>query len=115
MVVVVRSYRWPAVAIQRNDLLSSADALNSRTTDASDNQLAGAGLDGSAYLPATITSHHPLDLVIIMRGTNDLKPAHNRTPYRIALGAGTVISTDGVDGLHLSAEAQKKLGGLRRR
>ena len=29
--------------------------------------------------------------------------------------AGTVISTDGVDGLHLSAEAQKKLGGLRRR
>jgi lysophospholipase L1-like esterase len=92
------------------------EALNGRTTDASDNQLSGAGLDGSAYLPAAIASQHPLDLVIIMLGTNDLKAAYNRTPYRIALGAGrlldagTVITTDGEDGLHLSAEAQKKLG-----
>jgi lysophospholipase L1-like esterase len=67
------------------------EALNGRTTDASDNQLAGTGLDGSAYLPAAITSHHPLDLVIIMLGGNDLKAAYNRTPYRIALGAGHLI------------------------
>jgi lysophospholipase L1-like esterase len=67
------------------------EALNGRTTDISDNQLAGAGLDGSAYLPAAIASHHPLDLVIIMLGGNDLKAAYNRTPYRIALGAGHLI------------------------
>ncbi len=124
-----------------------------------------------------------MDLVIIMLGTNDLKPVFNRTPLRIALGAahlielvntlnggvgtsyknpkvllicppalnpeidkgpifgamfkggvekskqlpelyeavakmggaeflnaGAVVSTDGVDGLHLTAESQHKLG-----
>lgn len=85
--------RWPEV--MRKELGSDYEvideALNGRTTDASDNQLAGAGLDGSAYLPAAITSHHPLDLVIIMLGGNDLKVAYNRTPYRIALGAGRLI------------------------
>jgi lysophospholipase L1-like esterase len=177
--------RWPAVMQKElgSDYEVSDESLNGRTTDASDNQLAGAGLDGSAYLPAAITSHHPLDLVIIMVGGNDLKAAYNRTPYRIALGAGhlidicntiggglgttykspkvllicppplspkieqgsvfpemfkgglektkelsklyegiarlggadfldagTVITTDGADGLHLTAEAEKKLG-----
>jgi lysophospholipase L1-like esterase len=177
--------RWPGVLQKElgGDYEVIDEALNGRTTDASDNQLAGAGLDGSAYLPAAITSHHPLDLVIIMLGGNDLKAAYNRTPYRIALGAGhlidicntiggglgttykspkvllicppplspkieqgavfpemfkgglektnqlsklyegiarlggaaffdagTVITTDGADGLHLTAEAEKKLG-----
>jgi lysophospholipase L1-like esterase len=177
--------RWPDVMQKElgSDYEVINESLNGRTTDASDNQLAGAGLDGSAYLPAAITSHHPLDLVIIMVGGNDLKAAYNRTPYRIALGAGhlidicntiggglgttykspkvllicppplspkieegsvfpemfkgglekspqlsklyegiaqlggaaffdagTVITTDGADGLHLTAEAEKKLG-----
>ena len=63
-----------------------------------------------------------MDLVIIMLGTNDLTPVFNRTPLRIALGAAHLIelvntlnggvgtSTDGVDGLHLTAESQRKLG-----
>ena len=85
--------RWPGVMQKElgSDYEVIDEALNGRTTDASDNQLAGAGLDGSAYLPAAITSHHPLDLVIIMLGGNDLKAAYNRTPYRIALGAGHLI------------------------
>jgi lysophospholipase L1-like esterase len=80
--------RWPGVLQKElgGEYEVIDEALNGRTTDASDNQLAGAGLDGSAYLPAAITSHHPLDLVIIMLGGNDLKAAYNRTPYRIALG-----------------------------
>jgi lysophospholipase L1-like esterase len=80
--------RWPGVMQKElgSDYEVIDEALNGRTTDASDNQLAGAGLDGSAYLPTAITSHHPLDLVIIMLGGNDLKAAYNRTPYRIALG-----------------------------
>jgi lysophospholipase L1-like esterase len=85
--------RWPGVL--QKELGSGYEvideALNGRTTDASDNRLSGAGLDGSAYLPAAIASQHPLDLVIIMLGTNDLKAAYNRTPYRIALGAGHLI------------------------
>ena len=35
----------------------------------------GAGLDALAYLPACILSHLPLDLVIVMLGSNDLKSA----------------------------------------
>ncbi len=50
--------------------------LSARTTDLPDPtlpQISGAGLDGSAYLPAAIATHLPLDLVVIMLGTNDLK------------------------------------------
>jgi lysophospholipase L1-like esterase len=142
--------------------------------------ITGAGLDGSAYLPAALASQEPLDAVVIMLGTNDLKAQFNRTPERIAEGAdklvqivknihggvgttyqspkvllvappplstnmvffkepfagglaksqqlakayeavaqkegvgfldaGSVIKTDGVDGLHLSGEAEQALG-----
>jgi lysophospholipase L1-like esterase len=159
------------------------EGLNARTTDIADPtlpQITGAGLDGSAYLPAALASHVPLDLVVIMLGTNDLKEMFHRSPMRIALGAaklvdivqtinggvgtqypnpkvllisppplasnmvffkapfaggeekskqlakdyaavaqaagaefldaGSVIKTDGVDGLHLSAAAEQDLG-----
>ena len=48
----------------------------------------GAGLDGSAYLSPAIASHLPLDLVIIMLGTNDTKAIYDRSAFRIALGVG---------------------------
>jgi lysophospholipase L1-like esterase len=158
------------------------EGLNARTTDTPDPLqplITGAGVDGAAYLPACLASHLPLDLVVIMLGTNDLKAHFDRSPLRIALGAGrlvdivqringgigtpysspevllicppplakmsffadefsggheksralpaayaavakaagamfldagTVITTDGPDGLHLSAEAQTALG-----
>jgi lysophospholipase L1-like esterase len=67
------------------------EGLNGRTTDARDPgaSISGAQLDGSAYLPACLNSHLPLDLVIIMLGTNDLKPVFNRTPMRIRSGRRT--------------------------
>ena len=179
--------RWPG-ALQKElgaNYQVIEEGLDGRTTDALDptSTISGAQLDGSAYLPACLASHLPLDLVIIMLGTNDLKPVFNRTPLRIALGAahlielvntlnggigttyknpkvllicppplnpeidngpvfgamfkggvekskqlpelyeavakmggaeflnaGSVVSTDGVDGLHLTAESERKLG-----
>jgi len=50
-----------------------------------------AQLDGSAYLQACLASHLPVDLVVIMLGSNDLKPVFNRTPLRIAMGAARLI------------------------
>jgi len=176
--------RWPAVMARqlgrRYEVVD--DGLCGRTTDRQDPtvpQITGAGLDGAAALPGALAAHLPLDLVIIMLGTNDLKAMFARSPLRIALGAaklidivqrieggvatdypnpavllvappplgpqtcfkemfeggveksrrlgglyrkvaglagaaffdaGTVISTDGADGLHLSAAAQRKLG-----
>jgi lysophospholipase L1-like esterase len=162
------------------------EALSGRTTDLDDSQidlpsehLKGATLNGAKLLPGIVASHLPLDLVIIMLGTNDLKARFNREPVDIAqaavglaqlveeckggiftvypaprvlliappplgikfhdpeqwngsrekslvLGAalkelakaaelpcfdaGEVITTDGVDGIHLTVEAHRRLG-----
>lgn len=40
-------------------------------------------LDAAAYLPAALASHFPLDLVIIMLGTNDTKDYLHRSPRDI--------------------------------
>ncbi len=74
-----RAQRWPHVmaAALGGDVTVIEEGLNGRTTDAADPLaplLGGAGLDGSAYFPAALASHLPLDLVIIMLGTNDTKP-----------------------------------------
>ena len=56
------------------------EALSGRTTDLDDFEidlpsvhLKGATLNGAKLLSAILSSHLPLDLVIIMLGTNDLK------------------------------------------
>jgi lysophospholipase L1-like esterase len=182
------STRWPAVMAAR---LGSAveileEGLSARTTDLDDfgidlpsAHLRGAIFNGAKLLPAILASHLPLDLVIIMLGTNDLKTRFNRSPQKIAiaalglarliaeceggvatvyptpkvlliappplgttfhhpedwagshakslelgsvfgdaaavanlpfLDAGEVISTEGIDGIHFTPEAQVKLG-----
>jgi lysophospholipase L1-like esterase len=162
------------------------EGLSARTTDLDDPQfdipseyLKGATLNGAKVLPAVLASHLPLDLVIIMLGTNDLKVRFNRSASEIAnavvglagliadckggvatvydlpqvllvappplgsgfrnpeewagavekslelgpalggaaaaanlpfFNAGEVITTDGGDGIHFSAESQRNLG-----
>ena len=75
------------------------EGLSARTTTALDAN--DPRLDGSAYLPAALASHMPLDLVIIMLGTNDAKNAYRRTPHDIAQGMARLVgqvaaSTGGV-------------------
>ena len=88
--------RWPGV--MENELGDEyeviEEGLSARTTDVPDPSLphiSGAGLDGSAYLSSAIATHHPLDLVVIMLGTNDVKAMFDRSPFRIALGVGKLI------------------------
>lgn len=87
--------QWPRVmqGLLGGDYEVVTDALSGRTTDAPDPgaPMGGAALDGSAYLPAAIGSHFPLDLVVIMLGTNDTKAVFHRSPFRIALGAGKLV------------------------
>jgi lysophospholipase L1-like esterase len=92
--------RWPGVAQaalgERYAVIE--EALNGRTTDLADPavpELPGAGLDGSAYLPAAIASHLPLDLVVIMLGTNDLKTTFDRSPEEIAQGIRRLVDIVG--------------------
>lgn len=69
-------HRWPTTL--ENGLGGQArviaEGLGGRTT-ASDDWYANADRNGARILPTLLESHSPLDLVIIMLGTNDLKPA----------------------------------------
>lgn len=47
--------------------------------------------NGSTYLIPCLHSHHPLDLVIIMLGTNDLKARFSVPPTDIAASAGVLV------------------------
>jgi lysophospholipase L1-like esterase len=68
--------RWPSVLQKAlgHDVRVFAEGLNGRTT-AYDDHLAACDRNGARLLPTILHTHAPLDLVIIMLGTNDLKPA----------------------------------------
>ena len=68
--------RWPSTLEAGLDGKARviAEGLGGRTT-ASDDWYANADRNGVRILPTLLESHSPLDLVIIMLGTNDLKPA----------------------------------------
>ena len=65
------------------------EGLSARTTCLDDPN--DPRLNGSAYLPAALASHLPLDLVIVMLGTNDAKSYFRRTPYEIANGMAKLV------------------------
>ncbi|TPW33076.1 arylesterase [Martelella alba] len=67
--------RWPLVLQERlgNDVYVIPEGLSGRTT-MFDDHCTDADRNGARVLPTLLASHAPLDLVIIMLGTNDLKP-----------------------------------------
>lgn len=67
-----------------------AEGLSGRTTNIDDPT--DPKLNGADYLPAALASHEPLDLVVILLGTNDTKAYLDRTPFEIGLGAGELIN-----------------------
>src|SRR5690242_14462516 len=67
------------------------EGLNGRTTvypDPTDS----THLSGATSLPILLKSHQPLDLVIIMLGTNDIKFAARCRAFDAALGMDRLIS-----------------------
>ena len=51
-----------------------------------DDPLDGAHKNGLAVLPAILESHAPVDAVVLMLGTNDLKARFGATPHAIGVG-----------------------------
>lgn len=49
--------------------------------------------NAKAVLPAVLESHKPLDLVVLMLGTNDLKNVFGVSPSEIAAGAKILVQT----------------------
>ncbi len=60
------------------------EGLSARTTSADDPN--DPRLNGSLHLPVILASHLPLDLVILMLGTNDTRPVYQRTVSDISYG-----------------------------
>lgn len=68
--------RWPSAlesGLGTDKARVIAEGLGGRTT-VFDDWYAPADRNGARILPTLLDSHSPLDLVIIMLGTNDLKP-----------------------------------------
>jgi lysophospholipase L1-like esterase len=92
--LVARRYptdvRWTGV-LQKSlgsDYRVIEEGLNGRTTFISEDERPLRS--GSDVLPILLESHRPLDLAIIMLGTNDLKLEFNLTVAEIAQGAKTL-------------------------
>lgn len=66
------------------------EGLNSRTTVLDDPK--HEGKNGEKYLKPCLQTHYPLDGVILMLGTNDLKERFDRTAEQITQGIETLIS-----------------------
>ena len=58
------------------------EGLNGRTTDLDYEDRPGC--NGRSYFVPCLLSHHPLDVVVVMLGSNDLKACFDRTPTAIA-------------------------------
>jgi len=68
--------RWPNVLQKAlgQEVQVVTDGLRGRTTGF-DEHLAACDRNGVRILPTTLYTHAPLDLVILMLGSNDMKPA----------------------------------------
>ncbi|MDP3263571.1 MAG: SGNH/GDSL hydrolase family protein [Tabrizicola sp.] len=83
--------RWAGRLAQ---LLPDWEVINEghpgRTT-VHDDPIEGAHRNGMTVLPALLETHRPLDAVLIMLGTNDLKPRFSVNAGDIALGLERII------------------------
>lgn len=84
--------RWPSVlqAELGDGVRVIPEGLNGRTT-AFDDHLAGADRNGARILPTVLTTHAPLDLVILMLGANDMKPWIHGNPVAAKQGMERLI------------------------
>lgn len=84
--------RWPSVlqAALGDGVKVIAEGLNGRTT-AFDDHLAGEDRNGARVLPTLLGTHAPLDLIIIMLGSNDMKPWIHGNPIAAKQGMSRLV------------------------
>ena len=84
--------RWPKVLLRElgDGYEVIAEGLNGRTTVWPD-PVEGEYKSGKSYLTACLESHHPIDLVVIMLGTNDLKHRFGQSAWDIACSAAALV------------------------
>lgn len=87
-----RTTRWPAVmaGLLGPDWHVIEEGHPGRTT-VHDDPIEGAHRNGITVLPSMLESHKPIDAVILMLGTNDLKGRFSVNPTDIALSLERLI------------------------
>ncbi|PWR03611.1 hydrolase [Meridianimarinicoccus roseus] len=84
--------RWPGNVARalKGQARVIAEGLPGRTT-VHDDPIEGAHKNGIKVLPAMLESHQPVDIVVLMLGTNDLKTRFSLTPVDIARSMDRLI------------------------
>lgn len=84
--------RWPGVLQAKlgDGWHVIEEGLSGRTT-IRDDPVEGEFKNGRRYLTPCMQSHAPLDLIIIMLGTNDLKRRFSQPPSEVAMGIGCLV------------------------
>ncbi|MDX3929408.1 MAG: SGNH/GDSL hydrolase family protein [Shinella sp.] len=84
--------RWPSVLAKAlgSGVNVIAEGLNGRTTGY-DDHLADCDRNGVKTLPTVLHSHMPIDLVIVMLGSNDMKPMIAGTAHAARAGIQRLV------------------------
>ncbi|KAG8148439.1 SGNH/GDSL hydrolase family protein [Burkholderia catarinensis] len=88
-----REDRWTGVLSKTlgPDWRIVEEGLPARTT-VHDDPIAGRHKNGLTYLRPCLKSHLPIDVVVLMLGTNDLKTRFSVTPADIAISIGVLLA-----------------------
>jgi len=102
--------RWPSVLQGElgDGVRVIAEGLNGRTT-AFDDHTAGADRNGARVLPTVRGTHAPLDLIVILLGSNDMKPWVHGNPLAAKHGMGRLVKIVRGHDYPLEAEAPQIL------
>lgn len=95
-----RGARWPdamATALGPDHEVVS-EGLPGRTT-VHDDPVEGGERNGIKVLPAILHSHKPIDLLIVMLGTNDLKTRFSVTAWEIARSVERIVLAARAEGV----------------
>jgi lysophospholipase L1-like esterase len=86
--------RWPGVMATElgPNFRILEEGLPGRTT-VHDDPIEGAHMNGLTALPMLVGSHSPLDIVVLMLGTNDLKTRFSVTASDIAASLERLVAT----------------------
>lgn len=111
-------HRWPAVMADRlgPEIRVIDEGLPGRTT-VHDDPIEGGARNGLAVLPAVLLSHAPLDLLVLMLGTNDLKSRFSITAWEIARAVERLVVTartelPGLDIMIIAPAPVREVGSL---
>lgn len=105
-----RDTRWPARLARHlgPGWLVLEEGLPGRTT-LHDDPIEGAHRNGASVLPAVLFSHAPVDAVVLMLGTNDLKQRFSVTAFDIAASIGKLADAIAGSGCGPDGAAPKLL------